>query len=103
MAVSDAEELYRLVPNGTKVVIECSPYGELGGSLRTLRNGDRSSMVRAVQRKLRALGFYHGWPDGIFGEATQRAVDRAREQYGLPPNGLVDWALYQAIGLTLFE
>lgn len=103
MHVADAEELYALVPNGTVVVIECGPYGETGGSLRTLGSGDRSAQVRAVQRKLRALGFYQGWPDGVFGPATQRAVDDARRQYGLAPNGLVDWALYQAIGLTIFE
>lgn len=103
MHVKDAEELYALVPNGTQVVIECGAYGELGGTLRTLRNGDRSSMVRAVQRKLRALGFYHGWPDGVFGPGTQTAVDAARKAYGLSPNGLVDWSLYQKLGLTLFE
>ncbi len=103
MQVRDAEELYRTVPNGTKVVIECGPYGELGTSLRVLKNGDRSSMVQAVQRKLRALGYYHGWPDGVFGDGTQRAVDAARKAYHLPPNGLVDWALYQALGLTLYE
>lgn len=103
MQVHDAEELYALVPNGTKVVIECGSYGELGTSLRTLQNGDRSSMVRAVQRKLRALGFYHGWPDGIFGAGTQKAVDQARKAFGLTPNGLVDWSLYMALGLTLFE
>ena len=103
MQVADAEELYRLVPNGTIVVIECGPYGELGSTLHTLKNGDRSQQVRAVQRKLRALGYYHGWPDGIFGDGTQKAVDAARAAYGLSPNGLVDWALYQKLGLTLFE
>lgn len=103
MKVADAEELYALVPNGTKVVIECGAYGELGGTLRTLKNGDRSAAVRAVQRKLKALGFYHGWPDGVFGQGTQSAIDAARAAYGLAPNGLVDWALYQALGLTLFE
>ena len=103
MQVHDAEELYATIPNGTKVVIECGPWGELGGTLRVLKNGDRSAAVRAVQRKLRALGFYHGWPDGIFGEATQRAVDKARSAYGLPPTGLVDWALYHKLGLMPFE
>ena len=103
MHVKDAEELYRLVPNGTKVVIECGPWGELGGTLRTLKNGDRSQHVLAVQRKLRALGFYQGWPDGIFGAGTQKAVDAARKAYGLPPTGVVDWALYQKLGLTPFE
>ena len=91
MRVADAEALYARVPNGTVVVIECGAYGELGG------------MVRAVQRKLRALGFYFGTPDGIFGSATQRAVDKARETFNLSANGLVDWALYQKLGLTLFE
>ena len=103
MHVADAEALYACVPDGTVVVIECGPYGETGGSLRTLKNGDRSAQVRAVQRKLRALGFYHSWPDGVFGPGTQSAVDAARRHYGLAPNGLVDWALYQAIGLTIFE
>lgn len=103
MHVKDAEELYAIVPNGTRVVIECGPWGELGGTLRTLQNGDRSSAVRAVQRKLRALGFYQGRPDGIFGAGTQRAVDAARKAYGLAPNGLVDWALYTKLGLTVFE
>lgn len=103
MQVEEAEALYALVPNGTVVVIECGPYGETGGSLRTLRNGDRSAQVLAVQRRLKALGFYSGWPDGIFGAATQSAVDAARRHYGLTPNGLVDWSLYMAMGLTLFE
>jgi len=103
MQVADAEELYALVPDGTRVVIENGPWGELGSTLRPLKNGDRSSMVMAVQRKLRALGFYHGWPDGVFGAATQGAVDAARAAFSLPPTGIVDWALYQAIGLTVFE
>ena len=102
LRVKDAEELYALVPNGTRVVIECGPYGELGTSLRSLKNGDRSSMVRAVQRKLRALGYYAGWPDGVYGEGTARAVSAARRALSLPP-GDVDWAFYHAIGLTLFE
>lgn len=102
MRVKDAEELYATVPNGTRVVIECGPYGELGVSLRPLQSGDRNSMVRAVQRKLRALGYYHGWPDGVYGPGMEAAVAAARKAYHLPP-GHVDWAFYQAIGLTLFE
>lgn len=103
MRVEDAEELYAMVPNGTRVVIEQGPYGELGYSLRVLKNGDRSQAVCAVQRRLRALGFYTAWPDGIFGDATQQAVDKARQAYGLSPNGLVDWALYHKLGITYFE
>lgn len=103
MHVEDAEELYATVPNGTKVVIENGAYGELGGTLRPLKSGDRSSAVTAVQRKLRALGYYYGWPDGIYGQATEDAVARARKALDLPATGGVDWGFYQAIGLTLFE
>lgn len=103
MQVNDAEELFALVPNGTKVVIECGPYGEIGYTLRLLKNGDRCQSVLAVQRRLRALGYYHSWPDGVFGAATQQAVDKAREAYGLPPSGLVDWSLYYHLGLMPFE
>ena len=102
MINTDAEELYEMIPNGTRVVIQSGSYGEIGDTLRQLQSGDRSSMVRAVQSKLRALGYYHGWPDGIYGAATSQAVSDAREALGLPP-GDVDWAFYQAIGLTLFE
>lgn len=103
MRVKDAEELYALAPNGTRVVIENGPYGELGMSLTPIKDGDRSSAVRAVQRKLRALGYYQGWPDGVYGPATIAAVKRARKALKLPDSDRVDWAFYQAIGLTLFE
>ena len=103
MGVKDAEELYALVPNGPRVVIQQGAYGELGDTLRSLKPGDRSSMVCAVQRKLRALGYYYGWPDGVFGEGTMEAVRRARKALGLSEDAWVDWSFYQAIGLTLFE
>ena len=103
MRVADAEALYARVPNGTVVVIECGAYGELGGSLRTLKNGDRSSMVRAVQRKLRALRRRAENAVRCSEIEAQRAVDKARKTFSLSANGLVDWALYQKLGLTLFE
>ena len=102
MRVKDAEELFALVPDWTRVVIQQGAYGELGDTLRPLKPGDRSSMVMAVQRKLRALG-YGLWPDGVYGESTEQAVRRARQDFALPAGNHVDWAFYQAIGLTLFE
>lgn len=103
LRVQDAEALYAAVPNGTVVVIQQGAYGEMGDTLRLLKPGDCSSMVRAVQRRLRALGYAPLWPDGVFGEATRRAVLRARRSLALPEGERVDWALYQALGLTLFE
>jgi len=103
MFTRDAETLYKLVPNGTKVVLEGGSYGLLDTYLRPLRAGDRNSHVVAVQDRLRALGYYSGSSDGIFGRGMQDAVRRARRDLGLPDGQNVDQAFYQAIGLILFE
>lgn len=103
MYVADAEKLYQLVPNWTRVVIEGGPYGLLDVSLRPLQSGDCGSHVLAVQQRLKALGYYGGWSDGIYGRGTMAAVRKARKALGLAEGDQVDWAFYQAIGLTLFE
>ncbi len=103
MHVKSAEELYRLVPNGTKVVIEGGPYGPLGSYLPTLLSGDRSSHVFEVQRRLNILGFSNLKPDGVYGWGTSQAVLKAREAFGLPKRDRVDAELYNALGIILFE
>ncbi len=103
MLTKNAEDLYARVPNGTLVVIEGGPYGELDSYLPTLRPGDRSSAVRAFQRRLRANGFYSGSLDGIYGAGMSRAVLAARKAHGLKNADIVDQALYGALGVTLFE
>lgn len=103
MYVRDSEELYGLVPNGAKVVIQGGPYGHLDSYLRYLIPGDRNSHVAAVQRRLTVLGYYTGQADGIYGRGTQAAVTRARKELGLPVRDAVDEAFYRAIGLILFE
>lgn len=103
MHVKDSEELYGLVANGAKVVVEGGAYGWLDQTLRTLRPGDRSSHVAAVQSRLLQLGYSYQWPDGIYGPATQAAVLKARAALGLAQKDLVDAAFYRSIGLILFE
>lgn len=103
LRVKDAEALYAQAPNGTRVVITGGPYGLLGDSLRTLRAGDRCSHVALVQTRLRQLGFYGGSADGVYGAATSRAVLAARRAFGLPQTDTVDAALYQRLGILLFE
>ncbi len=103
MFVKAAEELYRLVPDGTKVVIEGGPYGPLDSYRPVLVPGERSSHVREVQRRLYNLGFLNGNPDGVYGGATSHAVLKAREAFGLPKADRVDGELYDALGIILFE
>ncbi len=103
MFVKDSEALYAAVPNGAKVVIEGGPYGFLDTYLRPLAPGDRNNHVAALQNRLRALGYYFGSSDGIYGSGTQQAVLAARKALGMPRTANVDSAFYKAIGVILFE
>lgn len=103
MYIKDSEELYGKTPNGAKVVMTGGPYGLLDFSLLALSLGDRNSHVAAVQRRLQSLGYDIGRADGIFGQGTLAAVQKARRALGLKDGGFVDEAFYKAIGLILFE
>jgi len=103
MFVRDSEELYGMVGNGAKVVIEGGPYGWMDHGLKTLRPGDRGSHVAALQARLLQLGYGYQWPDGIYGQGTQAAVSRACRALGLAEKGFADTAFFQAIGLIPFE
>ncbi len=99
----DVEKLYQAVQNGTLVVIEGANVGALNGHLRTLKQGDRNNHVYLVQQKLVHLGFLYGRADGVYGENTSRAVLKARQKFGLSLVDVVDHALYQCLGIMLFE
>lgn len=103
MLVKDSEELYSITPNGTKVLIEGGPYGLLDTHLVALAPDDRGSHVAALQQRLRALGYYSGAVDGIYGAGTVRAVRAARSQLGLAAADDADMPFFNAIGLILFE
>lgn len=103
MLVKDSEELYSITPNGTKVLIEGGPYGLLDTHLVALAPDDRGSHVAALQQRLRALGYYSGTVDGIYGAGTVRAVRAARSHLGLAAADDADMPFFNAIGLILFE
>ena len=55
--------------------------------------------VRNVQQRLRALGFYRGGVDGMWGAGTQAALERFQQGRGLQANGQLNPATAQALGL----
>lgn len=55
--------------------------------------------VRNVQARLRAMGFYRGPVDGIWGPRTQAAVERFQQGRSLQVNGQINPATAQALGL----
>ena len=103
MFTRDAERLYKLVPNGTTVVIEDGPYGGFGWRLRKLVPGNKDTQVREAQKRLWVLGYYRGGFDGIYGPGTTDAVKRFKADHGLPAEDCIDAGTWDAMGVILFE
>jgi N-acetylmuramoyl-L-alanine amidase len=57
----------------------------------------RGDDVRALQRRLNALGFDAGREDGILGERTDRAVREFQRNVGREPDGIVGRDTLQAV------
>jgi peptidoglycan hydrolase-like protein with peptidoglycan-binding domain len=53
--------------------------------------------VSQVQSELGRLGYYTGPIDGRYGPETQRSVYRYQQDVGLPPTGVIDQALIEAL------
>ena len=56
--------------------------------------------VRAVQARLRTLGFYGGASDGVWGTGTAVAIERFQRARGLQPDGQLGPATVTALGLA---
>ena len=59
-----------------------------------------ASSIRSVQTRLRALNFYGGAVDGIWGQSTQTAIERFQQGRGLQANGQLNPATISALGLS---
>ncbi len=56
--------------------------------------------VRAVQARLRTMGFYGGAADGVWGTGTAVAIERFQRARGLQPDGQLGPATVTALGLS---
>lgn len=66
-------------------------------ALPILRLGMRGPAIAHLQERLRALGFFKGSVDGVFGAATQTAVKTAQQSFKLEPDGIVGSATWSAL------
>lgn len=61
-------------------------------SLGTCSAGDKGGTVKAVQKKLKSLGYYTGKVDGDYGNGTKKAVIAFQKDNGLKQTGNVNSA-----------
>lgn len=99
----DIEELYKYVKPGMTVIIYAGTYGPFEKGLRTLRPGDRGSMVYEVQRKLKESGYYPGHIDGIYGDGMKKYVIKFRRDNNLTISHDIDYEFYQKLGISLID
>jgi N-acetylmuramoyl-L-alanine amidase len=64
---------------------------------QTLAEGDSGPVVLAFQRRLTALGYWVGTPDGYFGDSTLQAVWALQKAAGLTRNGVAGPAVEKAL------
>jgi len=63
----------------------------------TLKLGSKGVPVRELQGALKLLGFYGGEVNGIFTQATQKAVSAFQQAAGLKVDGIVDRSTWQSL------
>lgn len=61
--------------------------------------GSRGDEVRRIQNKLKALGFFEGSVDGIYGVKTQRAVRQFQKSVGITADGIAGQKTLLYMGL----
>jgi len=87
------ELLYALANNAGSV-----PSASIStGLTRILRKGCTGSDVKAVQEKLRELGYYSGAIDGVYGSGSVAAAQAFQLRNGLQADGAVGQLTYQKL------
>lgn len=95
----DVEQLYPLIPIGTKVRIEGPILDLKKGKLPKLYRGKRGTLVQLVQNRLYHARLYRGEMDGIFGLELEKAVLEFQEKNHLEKSGQIGENEYHLLGL----
>ena len=67
-------------------------FADAYSQMEPLENGNINNQVQVLQRKLNEYGYFSGSSDGVFGDATQTAVERFQMVNGLEVTGIADGA-----------
>jgi hypothetical protein len=92
MKNEDVAELYKMVPHGTTVTIS-----QNNRVFRIMKSGDIGSDVLEIQKALKELGYFHGYPNGVFGSSLSNSVRKFQKENKLWGNGKVTRQTYDMI------
>ncbi|MCX7904052.1 MAG: spore cortex-lytic enzyme [Caloramator sp.] len=62
--------------------------------------GSKGDIVKKIEEKLKALGYFKGNPDNYFGKDTQDAVKKFQRAKGLKADGVVGSNTLRALGIN---
>ena len=96
----DVEELYPLIPLGTRVkIVEDGQIFPRNFSGRTLKIKSSGQNVVYLQSRLKEKGIVFDAADGRFGHMTELAVKYYQVWHDLEPTGIADEAMYRSLGM----
>ncbi|MVP02300.1 L,D-transpeptidase family protein [Paenibacillus lutrae] len=95
----DVEELFEMIPVGTKVVIFGHVLGDPDHEPRRLAQGLAGADVQLIQTRLQSAGYYKGVCNGKFQSSTTIAVRKFQRDQGLQEDGVVSPKVYEKLGL----
>ena len=91
----------RLRRLGAVLVLLLAALLPLATDAAALKKGSRGDEVVTLQKKLKQWGYYDGAVDGVFGLATQKAVQFFQRKNGLTADGVVGTKTAAALGMSL--
>ena len=63
----------------------------------TVKTGSEGQDARAVQKRLKELGYFRGVVDGLFGRVSVKALKAFQEKNGLEPDGIAGKGTYEIL------
>lgn len=99
----DVRELYSMVSIGTPVTILNGCFGPFGTGFKNIEPGARGADVLAIEVRLKELGYFKGWPLGIYQDDLKYAVHNFQKKHGLQVKNTITKKDYLAMGFKDFE
>lgn len=94
----DVAELYKYIPHGTKVTIVDGVYGVFGRGFRNIKPGMYGADVMEIQKRLRELGYFSGYANGLYEDTLKTAVHKYQKDKKMQVTNTITPHLIESLG-----